>query len=328
MLTKRQNLLETIRGGKPDRFVNQFSAFKMAPGDPVNAAFPRPKKGETNKSGWGVTYIFPEHTPGPLPLHGDGYTVVKDVTKWRDTVSAPPLDYPEEAWAPFVEEFNKIDRGEYFAALKLNRGIFELVHELLGMENCLISFYTEPEAMHELIGYITEWKLKYAKLLCDHFHPEAVLQHDDWGSQISTFISPDMFNEFIAPPTKKIYQCFRDNGVELIIHHNDSYSATLVPSMIDMGIDIWQGCISSNNVPELVKKYGGQISFMGDLSNGILDREDHTPELIRSEVERACRENGKLYFIPSLTMGAPNSVYTEVYDAVTAEIDRMSREMF
>ena len=27
MLTKRQNLLETIHGGKPDRFVKQYEAF-------------------------------------------------------------------------------------------------------------------------------------------------------------------------------------------------------------------------------------------------------------------------------------------------------------
>lgn len=28
MLTKRQNLLETIRGGKPDRFVQQYEALE------------------------------------------------------------------------------------------------------------------------------------------------------------------------------------------------------------------------------------------------------------------------------------------------------------
>ena len=52
-----------------------------------------------------------------------------------------------------------------------------------------------------------------------------------------------------------------------MIHHADSYAATLVPYMIDMGIDIWQGCMESNNVSELVKKYGGKITFMGDIDN-------------------------------------------------------------
>ena len=79
-----------------------------------------------------------------------------------------------------------------------------------------------------------------------------------------------------------------------------------------MGVDIFQGCITSNNVPELVKKYGGQISFMGDLNNGVLDKAGWTPELVRKEVERACRSNGKRYFIPNLTMGGPGHTFPGV----------------
>ena len=46
MLTKRQNLLETIRGGNPDRFVNQYVAFGLIIGDPVSAnAGPMPAPG-------------------------------------------------------------------------------------------------------------------------------------------------------------------------------------------------------------------------------------------------------------------------------------------
>ena len=32
-----------------------------------------------------------------------------------------------------------------------------------------------------------------------------------------------------------------------LVHHSDSYAATLVPSMIEMGIDVWQGCMETNN---------------------------------------------------------------------------------
>ena len=36
MLTLRENLLECIRGGSPDRYVNQFEAFSpMIPGNPL-----------------------------------------------------------------------------------------------------------------------------------------------------------------------------------------------------------------------------------------------------------------------------------------------------
>mgnify|MGYP000057883900 CR=1 FL=1 len=83
-----------------------------------------------------------------------------------------------------------------------------------------------------------------------------IFHHDDWGSQTSTFISPDMFEEFFLPSYKKIYGYYKEHGVDVVIHHADSYAATLVPFMIEMGIDIWQGCMTSNNIADLIAKYG------------------------------------------------------------------------
>ncbi len=207
-------------------------------------------------------------------------------------------------------------------------GIFEQIHYLMGMDDSLIAFYEEPEAMKELINYITEWKLGYAKLLCDNFAPEVILQHDDWGSHKSSFISPDMFEEFFLEPYKKWYGYYKERGVQLIVHHNDAYSANLVPFMIEMKMDIWQGCVTTNKVSELIKKYGGKISFMGDIDNGLVDREDWNQELVATHVRRACKENGKHYFIPCITQGGKGAVYAGVYDAISLEIEKMSKEMF
>jgi len=137
-----------------------------------------------------------------------------------------------------------------------------------------------------------------------------------------------MFGEFIAPAYKKIYKFWKDNGVELIVHHSDSYAANLVPYMIDCGIDIWQGVMSPNDVPALINKYGGQISFHAGIDNGKVDRADWTKESIMAEVEKFCRECGKLYYIPGTTMGGPESTYPGVYEAVSEAIDEMSKKMF
>ena len=336
MLTKRQNLLETIRGGKPDRFVNQYEAFVcqdtmfgMILGDPVQAAntYPTPG-GRAVKNAWGVTIAWPEGMPGPFPVHDDEHKVLKDITKWEKVVKAPKLDYPQKEWDKYIPGVKAIDRNEVFAINFIAPGVFEQLHYLMGMDNCLINFYEEPEAMKELIGYITDYEVGYAKLLCKNFHPDAVFHHDDWGSHNSSFISPQMFEEFILPAYKKIYGYYKSHGAELIVHHSDSYAANLVPFMIEMGIDIWQGCVTTNNVPELVKKYGGKISFMGDMDNGVLDREDWSREVVAREVRRACKTNGKFYYIPCLTMGGPGSTYPGVYEAVSEEINKMSKEMF
>jgi uroporphyrinogen-III decarboxylase len=329
MLTKRQNLLETIRGGKPDRFVNQYEFLSMFPRtDPVSRLSPVATPGTEIVNAWGVTIRFQEGQPGPFPVHDAAHKVVKDITRWKDVVKAPRTDFPESDWEETARAVEAIDRKETFATKTVAPGVFEQLHYLMGMDDCLANFHEEPERMKEIIEVITDYELRLAEKLTAYLKPDAIFHHDDWGSQYSSFISPDMFSEFIMPAYKQIYGYYKSHGVELIVHHSDSYAANLVPHMIEMGIDIFQGCISSNNVPELVKKYGGKISFMGDLNNGVLDKADWTADQIREEVERACRTNGKLYYIPCLTMGGPSSTFPGVYDTVTAEINRMSKELF
>ena len=164
MLTRRQNLLETIRGGHPDRYVNQYEALGMLFGNPYTAASPNAEYGKPPvKNAWGVTMVWPEGTPGGFPIHDEEHIVCKDITHWRDYVKAPRLDYSDAEWEPFIAEAEKVDRNEYFVTQFIAPGLFEQCHHLQEIQNALINFYEEPECTHELIEYLTEWELQYAE---------------------------------------------------------------------------------------------------------------------------------------------------------------------
>ena len=326
MLTKRQNLVEVMKGGNPDRFVKQYEAFAMMMKTPITRIKP-PIGGEIVNE-WGVTVRWPEGQLGAFPVHDPEHIVIKDITKWRDVVKAPSVECSEESWAIAIKEAEAVDRNDQYVTVFVAPGIFEMTHYLMSMEEALMAYYEEPEAMHELIDYIVEFELKLAKEFIDHLHPDALFHHDDWGSQINSFISPAMFKEFFEPAYKKIYGYYKDNGVELIIHHSDSYAANLVPAMLEMGIDIWQGVMTTNKVPELIKQYGGKITFMGDIDSGVIDFPGWTREIIAENVERACKECGKLYFIPGASQGLNVSSFPGVYEATDEEIDRMTSLMF
>lgn len=328
MLTPRENFLETIRGGKPDRYVNQYEymALMMSPigGD----AYARLVPGTSVVNDWGVTLCFQENTPGPFPVLDEEHKVLKDVTEWKHVVHAPETELPDEAWAFAEAQAAQIDRSQVMAAVMVAPGVFETVHYLMGMEDAMIALYEEPEAMHELIDYITDFELRMAEQIVKHLHPDAVFHHDDWGSHLSSFLSPEMFEEFFLEPYQKIYGYYKAHGVEVVIHHNDAYSANLVPVMIRMGIDVWQGAVDTNNIPELLEQYGSQLTIMGGINNGKVDTPDWTPEKVAAEVERVCRENGTHFFIPCLTQGLGVSTFPGVYDCTSENIDRMSKIMF
>jgi uroporphyrinogen-III decarboxylase len=330
MLSIRQNFLETIHGGKPDRFVDQYEFMELLFGlDPIFRHNPIPgAPGQQIKNGWGVTIEWKEGQPGSFPVHDYEHKVIKDVTKWKDVVKMPQTEFPEADWAEVVKAAAAVDRKEKYCTAPYFTGVFEQLHYLMGIDTCLVNFYEEPEIMHEIIEYVIEFELKVAEQWCKYVKPNALFHHDDWGTQISSFMSPAMFDEFILPAYKKIYAYWKSHGVEIVVHHSDSWAANLVPEMIEMGVDVWQGCISQKDVPALVKKYGHKFSFMGDINNGVLDKADWTPAEVKRVVERACRENGKLYFIPCMVHGLGFSVFPGVYEEVSKEIARMSKEMF
>ena len=191
MLTKRQNFIETVKGGNPDRFVNQYEAIEFIIETPYFrrwGGFSKPEGDTLFVDPWGITQQYREDQPGRFPLHDDEHIVLKDVTSWKETVKFPSLDYDESEWDECKAAADLIDRSQVFASALHVPGVFDQLHYLMGMEECMLSFYTEPEATKELINALTEWELAYAKLYFDYLKPDMVFHHDDWGSQRSTFL--------------------------------------------------------------------------------------------------------------------------------------------
>jgi len=46
--------------------------------------------------------------------------------------------------------------------------------------------------------------------------------------------------------------------------------------------------MNTNNIPELIEKYGGKITFMGGTDSASVDRPDWTKEMAEKEVRKAC----------------------------------------
>ena len=330
MLTARENLIETIEGGKPDRIVNQYEGLALL-FHPFLFRSPMVQKGTEVKdaipNAWGVYNAFPKNTPGAFPVQDADHVLVKDIDHWQDYVKVPDTNFTDEEWGKCKEMYDAVG-DKAMKATFVAPGVFEQCHHMCKIDDTLMAMYESPDELHDMIKMLTEFELRIAEGICDHLHPEAIFHHDDWGSQKSTFMSPSMFEEFFVEPYKQIYGYYHEHGVKYIFHHSDSYAATLVPDMIEMGIDVWQGCMRSNNVPELVKKYGDKIAFMGDIDNKLMDFEGWTVEDCRKAARDSMDACGMKSFIPCITQGGPGSVYSGAYKAMCDEIDKYNEEKF
>ena len=327
MLTEKENLLETLKkDGKPDRLVNQYEAFAVIMNDPIYR-FTRGnrKKGTVSRDVWGTEIVWPENQPAATPHITEETKVIKDITRWRDYVSVPDLLSRCTDWEAAKAAAAAVDRDRQLLTCFMGTGVFEQCHFLMGFEDALMSLLLEPESMHELIDVIGEYRYTYAKLLIENLHPDAIISHDDWGDHDHLFMQPDIWREFFKPQYERIYGLMKDNGV-MIVHHADSFLEPIVEDMAELGIDIWQGTLPSNNIPELQRKLAGWMTLMGGVDS-LIDRPDSTEEAIRREARRVCESYGPGgHFIPSVTYGLSGTIYPHVYDILTDEIAAYNAE--
>ena len=145
-LSKKENLLETIKGGSPDRFVNQYEAFALSYAiGPLNKVSHPVVRDRPWKNAWGVTQIFPEGSPGIMPLHTPETILLKDISHWSDYVFAPSLDFPKSAWQAIDSFAAQVDRSDQFLTLAMFPGLLEQLHHMMGMEEAMMAFYSDPE---------------------------------------------------------------------------------------------------------------------------------------------------------------------------------------
>ncbi|MBQ9031374.1 MAG: uroporphyrinogen decarboxylase (URO-D) [Parasporobacterium sp.] len=332
MLTPKQNFYETLKkDGHPDRLVNQYNSMVFFMQDPLGQ-FTRGNriKGKTTLDRWGVRIMWPEDQIAAIPDTSDEVKVCKDVCEWERYVKVPDLAAAcddDRLWKETLEQADRIDRDQFLVTGFMPDGVFEQMHNLMGFEDTLMNFLLEPEATLALAQAIGEYKFQYARILVDHLKPDVIISLDDWGSNNSMFMSPDIWREFIMPQYVPVYEYLHEHHVT-VIHHSDSYLEPIVEDMVELGIDVWQGILPTNPINQIITQLDGRMTVMGGIDS-IVDRVDATEEEIRAEALRACREySGRGFFIPSITYGSPKTAYPHVYDIITDAIDGYNREVF
>ena len=328
MSTPKEIFLELLKpDGQPERQLRQYEALSMCLTDPINTYLRgNRKRGTVSQDRWGTTIAFPEDAPGATPLHSDELTVCKDITRWRETVHAPDLSLCDSGWKECRTAARAACGEDHLLAGFMGTGIFEQCHFLMGFEGTLTALYEHPDEMHELIEYITQYRLDYVKRLIDGLQPDVIFSHDDWGTKDALFMKPDMWREFFKEPYRRFYGYIRSRGV-IAIHHADSYLVPIVDDMAEIGIQVWQGVLPENDIPALQRHLKGKLVLMGGLGAAI-DRADAQPEEILSYTRDALRRycpGG--HYIPSITYGLAGTVFPHVDQYLYQAIDEYNAQL-
>jgi uroporphyrinogen-III decarboxylase len=233
------------------------------------------------KDDFGVLWNYEESAEGGT-YPASGNYVITDIEKWKEQMIFPDISSID--WTEVRDKANEINRAEYLVQGFCEMGIFERTYLLMGMEEALMAYYTNPEEMYDLCGAIANYKISLLEQFYDATKMDMVWYGDDWGTQSGLFISPDHWRRIIKPHTARIYNCLKDRGV-IINQHSCGKIEDVFSDMCEMGADIWNPCQPCNDLKTLKARYGGRICFCGGIdSQFVLSNLQKTPLDVENEV--------------------------------------------
>lgn len=288
-MNAKENALEIIRFGAPERVVG---------GCPTHGLAYRGCNHEGYEGGghhlpvgsrwvdiWGTTWHrehegvmgFPEEPPlADLPGALKRYA-------WPDSDD-------ERICGWIYEKAEGWEREETFLLGAHRDTLWEKSYMLVGMESLMCFFYTDPEAVRELLHRIMDFQLGIAR----HYRKagvEMVGMGDDLGTQRGPLISPELIREFFVPEYRRLFEFYKEEGV-LIGFHSCGHVTPILEIFMELGVDVLNPVqASANDLEEMRRRTQGKMALQGGVSSGRIV--SGPVEAIRAEVKERLWQLGR-----------------------------------
>jgi len=276
-LSKRENFMRLINKEVPE-YIPTYSLFWAMNGPPF-------LRGERNADGTGRDMFGVESVIDsgginpPMPKTHD--FILTDITKWRDVIKVPEVNYDESAWIDMAKEAWKNHNPENPFGGGTTMGYFQPLVAFMGFTEGLVACYEEPDEVKALLNYICDFQVEMGKKWMYYYKPEFGFLGDDIAHERNPFVSLPMFQDIFAPVWRRYYSVFVEGGIP-VGHHNCGHFEEYLDDLVDMGVSFWDPVQSSNDEDAIKAKFGNNLALCGAPETRFWD--DDTPEeQIRTE---------------------------------------------
>ncbi len=162
--------------------------------------------------------------------------------------------------------------------------VFQRMFFLRGYENLLIDLAEDRPEVYVLRDMVEGVVLSRIDRWLDTKRIDCIMLRDDWGTQTSLMVQPEIWRRVFAPSYKRIVDRIHEGGAYGSFH-SDGVIHEILPDIVDMGWDEVNPQVSAMQFDELGEAVGGKICVRADI-----DRQ-HTlpygsPEDVSQLVER------------------------------------------
>ncbi|GEM_PF-297136 len=307
-MNSRERFLIALRGGQPDRvplFEYHFGPtfIEAVLGQPASYYHNVDDEVAVARAvGLDMVWTAPLGFMGfaNIQLHGERYQDEWSIW-WGTNLSSWPAGWPEMEVVKSRKDWRKLKvpdpdlpirfeqprRAVELAAGELAvvggvRGPFSSVWMLAGLVNIGLWIYDEPDLLEDMLREMAHWNAQLG-LNMIHAGVDAIVIHDDWGMNKSTFIKPDDWRRFVLPYIAKEVEILASTGTPVILHSDGNLNAIL-DDIVQLGIaalnPLQRG--ADMDLASVKAKYGNRLCLIGNLST--------TTTLARGTLEDVERE--------------------------------------
>lgn len=303
-MTSRERMIRTLRFQSPDRFPRDLWALPAA----------QMKYGEDIQK---MTREFPmdigrpPYTPSRMPCEQGNAGLDLDYTDawgcvWRAKevgVIGEVLKAPLEDWSslatyqpPFEILGKGMERVNQACAesdlFMLGCGVprpFERMQFLRGTERLFMDLAYGVAEVYQLRDMVHEFYCREMELWAAT-DVDGVMFMDDWGTQQSLLIAPNMWQELFKPLYRDYVAIAHSKG-KFVFMHSDGMIEAIYPDLVEIGVDAVNSQLFCMDIERLGRDFGGKITFWGEIDRqGLLPF--GTAEEVRAGVERVVKALG------------------------------------
>ena len=203
------------------------------------------------------------------------------IKDWDEELEKLLKDFPSPDYPGLIPEKHP-DDGRYKIGCWWYF-FFERFWSIRNMEDALMDFYDNPEAVHKVFRKLCDFYIRMIERAKEELDLDGIFTSDDLGTQTGTFFSTEIFDEFFAPYYKEIIDKVHGLGMHFWLHTCGNIE-NFMSRYIELGVDVIHP-IQKHTMDEqrIAEKYGNQITIWAgfDVQYTI---PFGTPEEVRKEV--------------------------------------------
>ena len=187
-------------------------------------------------------------------------------------------------------------------------GPFWQLREWCGFERLCIMMAEQPDFVHEMIDFWTDFVLETMQPILDRVVLDVVHMSEDMAYKQHSMISPAMTRDFLLPAYRKWVAAIKASGCPVIDMDSDGHVGELIPIWLEAGINCCDPIevAAGNDIVEYRRTYGRRMAYTGGIDKRAMAKGG---EVMRRELMRVVPpllEDGG--FIPGCDHGVPADV--------------------